>query len=261
MADRSSALVITALTRAAADAGGMPLHATRNLPGLFPTSALGKQAAQRCRDEGYLESLPVEQAPGNANGRSAPTAMCTITDKGLAYLLGQVSPRQVLEDFVRVLEEREAQVADLLRVTRTMQASLESLRGAAANVLTRLAGHADLKSLFHEFRNESPPAAPTAGRPDASIVAALSRWSPAASQEDCSLPDLHRQVAAECPGLSIGSFHDALRRLVANGQIHLHPWTGPLYEIPDPPFALLFGHVIAYYANLRTTDSRCPSAE
>ena len=131
MADRSSQLVLSALTRAAADAAGVPLYGGKNRHGLFPTTALGKQAAQRCCDEGYLH--PVQ--PGG-NGRSSP--VCTITEKGMTYLLGQVSPRQVLEDCARILEEREGQLGELLAAARQMQAGLESLRGTITGVLGRL---------------------------------------------------------------------------------------------------------------------------
>ena len=43
----------------------------------------------------------------------------------------------------------------------------------------------------------------------------------------------------------------ALRRLHAEERIYLHPWTGPLCELPQPPLALLVGHEIAYYASAR----------
>ena len=153
MADKSSQLVLAALTRAAADTAGVPLVGTRMTPGLFPSTALGKQAAQRCRDDGYLSDA--EDA-------------CTITDKGMTYLLGQVSPRQVLEDFVRVLESRENQVADLLDTARRMRASLDTLRGTVTTVLHRLgAPGGDLKTLFGAFHQE--PAPKPAGDP---VVAA-----------------------------------------------------------------------------------------
>jgi hypothetical protein len=54
--------------------------------------------------------------------------------------------------------------------------------------------------------------------------------------------------------MSLGSFHDALRRLQDAGQIYLHPWTGPLHEIPEPPCALLVGHVVAYYASINRSQ-------
>ena len=56
------------------------------------------------------------------------------------------------------------------------------------------------------------------------------------------------------PAPTIGHFHDSLRRLHEQEKIYLHPWTGPLYEIPEPPYALLVGHEIAYYASIRKAD-------
>jgi hypothetical protein len=245
MADRSSQLVLSALTRAAADAAGVPLFASKNRPGLFPTTHPGKQAARRCCDEGYL--LPA--AANGTTGKSPP--VCTLTEKGMSYLLGQVSPRQVLEDFVRILEEREGQIEELLGVVRKMQAGMDSLRGAIAAVLSKVNAPAgDLKALFAEFRQEKTPASPA--DPSAAVVAALEDWAKAATQEDCPLPELYRRLEACCPGLTVGSFHDALRRLHASGQVWLHPWTGPLYQVPEPPFSLLVGHEIAYYASVRS---------
>lgn len=68
--------------------------------------------------------------------------------------------------------------------------------------------------------------------------------------QDCPLPELYRKLE---PGarLSIGHFHDCLRRLHEENQIYLHPWTGPLYALPEPAYALLVGHEIAYYASVR----------
>jgi hypothetical protein len=168
VADKSTQLVLTALTRAAAEGAAVPLHGSKTAPGLFPTTTQGKQAAQRCCDEGYL--CAVEQGP-DASGTATPTRtkttapLCSITDKGLSYLLGQVSPRQVLEDFVRVLESREAAVAGLLGLARQMQGSLEGLRSSVAPVLeaakrlevpARPAANGELNGLFHDFHHEEP---------------------------------------------------------------------------------------------------------
>ena len=245
MADRSSQLVLSALTRAATDATGLPLFASKNHPGLFPTTQLGKQTAQRCCDEGYLHAI-------TANGQGARSApVCTLTEKGMAYLLGEVSPRQVLEDFVRIVEEREGQVEELVGLARKMQGGLESLRGTVATVLSRLEAPAgDLKALFAEFRQEKTP--PLATDPAAAITSTLEAWTKSATQEDCPLPELFRRVEPSQKGMTIGAFHDALRRLHASGQLWLHPWTGPLYQVPEPAYALLVGHEIAYYASVRS---------
>jgi hypothetical protein len=240
VADRSSQLVLTALSRAAADGTGVPLYSSKSTPGLFPTSALGKQAAQRCCDEGYLQQLPEG---------TARSPRCALTDKGRAYLFSQVSPRQVLEDFVRALESREAQLAGVSGLVRQVQASFEALRANVAPVLEQLrqGGPTGLNGLFQQFHNDTP----NTTDPTAPLLAALERWSGSSAADDCPLPELFRQVQGSCPGLSLGAFHDCLRRLQDEGRLYLHPWTGPLYDMPEPACALLVGHTVDYYASIR----------
>lgn len=86
----------------------------------------------------------------------------------------------------------------------------------------------------------------------ADVLAHLAQWQERGALEDCPLPELYRSARQAAPGLSIGHFHDGLRTLRERRQIELHPWTGPLYEIPEPAVALLIGHAIVYYASART---------
>ena len=83
------------------------------------------------------------------------------------------------------------------------------------------------------------------------VLSYLGRRQDAGATEDCPLPELFRHARLSSPGLTIGHFHDGLRRLLDAGHIYLHPWTGPLYALPEPPYALLVGHEIAYYASKR----------
>jgi hypothetical protein len=272
VADKSTPLVLAALSRAAA-AEAVPMHGTKTAPGLFPTTAAGKQAAQRCQDEGFL-STASEASPPTANGEGTATAVkkkaaapcCVITDKGLSYLLSQLSPRQVLEDFVRVLEGRHQLLAEWAAAAQKVQASAQTLQAHVQTVLTRFpsaeraSGAAGgLKALFREFLADQAPTptaqdAPKVEAPlQARMLAELQNWQSSAASEDCPLPHLYRQVAPQTSA-TIGLFHDALRRLHSSATIYLHPWTGPLYELPEPPFALLVGHEIAYYASLRGKD-------
>ena len=100
-----------------------------------------------------------------------------------------------------------------------------------------------------------PPASPAAANGSetwtGTILSYLTRWQSSGASEDCSVPDLYRQARQSSPQLTIGHFHDCLRRLHEQEKIYLHPWTGPLYEIPEPPLALLVGHEIAYYVSIR----------
>jgi hypothetical protein len=112
LADKSTPLVREALSRAIADPAGAPLHGTKKAPGLFPSSAVARQAAARCKEAGYLRAVTTE-----AQGKRV-RELCTITEKGMACLLNQVSPRQVLEDLVRALEARQAQLGGLVTSAR-----------------------------------------------------------------------------------------------------------------------------------------------
>ncbi|HWG42280.1 MAG TPA: hypothetical protein VN688_05790 [Gemmataceae bacterium] len=274
MADKSNQLILSALSRAAATPAGVPLHGGKAVTGLFPTNAAGKQAAQRSQEDGYLCLVAVEDAVSGDSGAGGTATLvkkkttgyplCAITEKGLTYLLSQVSPRQVLEDFVRAVEAREKQADDLLAIAHQMQQSLSALKANAEKVLQHTyqpesspehGGTGSLRTMLAGFLQEdaSPqaaPASPAAALHDI-LLAELTRWHSAGASEDCPLPHLFQATRNAKLNGTIGQFHDALRQLHDQGQIYLHPWTGPLYDIPEPPYTLLIGHEIAYYASIR----------
>jgi hypothetical protein len=258
VADKTTPLLLAALRRAAAAAEPVPLHGTRANPGLFPATAAGKLAAQRSRDDGYLavaDHAPsdVSAAPGpTAVLKKAPAVCCVITDKGLQFLLAQVNPRSVLEDFLRALEARRGELANLAAAAGRLQLCHDTLAALVEKVLAQFpTGEpangvpSDMKALFRQFLAHQPPPASPSVEP--ALLAELRRWQESGASEDCPMPHLYRQTQAA----SIGEFHDLLRRLHEGGVVYLHPWTGPLHELPEPPFALLIGHEIAYYASLR----------
>ena len=123
MADKSTALIQAALSRAMADPGGVPLHGRKADDGLFASSAGGRLAAQRCKDDGFLQLFRTEVI-----GKK-PREIYGITEKGVAYLLAQVGPKQVLEDFVRVLESRQTQAGEVLGQVQQMRALHQGLAG------------------------------------------------------------------------------------------------------------------------------------
>ena len=63
---------------------------------------------------------------------------------------------------------------------------------------------------------------------------------------NCPLPELYHRVA-EPRGLTIGQFHDGLRRLVERRQVRLHPFTGAAYQLNEEQYALVAGQEIKYY--------------
>jgi hypothetical protein len=240
MADRSTQILLEGLSRAVADSEGLPLHGSKASPGLFSGTQLEKQAAQRCQNEGYLRVLRTE------NRGKKTVEICTLTEKGLAFLVEQLSPRQVFEKFLRSLEARQADLSELMTQARGMQTSLNSLKGTAERIL------------HHLGKTVLPGSGPSANGSQTwpnTVLSFLEHWQNSGSAEDCPLPTLFHQAVQACPGLTLGQFHDGLRRLHEEDKLYLHPWTGPLYDLPEPRFALLVGHEIAYYASIKEIAS------
>lgn len=248
MADKATLILLHGLRRAAADPAGLPLHAGKSYPGLFTPNASGKAIAQRCLDEGLLRVVGAE-----TRGKGV-VELCALSDKGLAYLLEQVSPRHVLEDFIRTLEARQGEVAELVAVARRMQAGLDALRDTAARVLARM----DEGALGAEAAVGANGDGEHPDELGETVVAVLGDWQAAGAAGDCPLPELYRRLAAGAPELTVGRFHDVLRELYGRERIYLHPWTGPRHDIPEPALALLVGHDIAYYASTRKESSAAP---
>ena len=236
LADKSTSLILEALSRAAAEPDGLHLHATKGVTGLFPASPAARQAAQRCKDEGLLQSVRTE-----TRGKSV-AEVCAITEKGLAYLLAQASPKQVIEDFIRALDARQGQLSSIVDSVRRMQNSLDSIRAAAEKLAS-----------IGPCPVGPAPSTNGLGSCLGELVGHLTRWLHAGANSDCPLPDLYRHAVKSANHLSIGEFHDGLRKLHEEKRIYLHPWTGPLSDLPEPSLALLVGHEIAFYASIRTS--------
>jgi hypothetical protein len=242
VADKLTPIIVEAFGRAMAEPAGLPLHGGKASSPLFPSSSAGKEAAQRCKDDGLLRVVRTE-----TRGKTAQE-ICALTEKGLAYLLTELSPKRVLEDLVRVLEARRGQIDALVASAQETQAGFDALKTIAQRVLDQVGRSSTSASPLLPDKNK----AATNGS-EAWLTAALSHLQgkkSAAALEDCPLPELYRIACQGAPSLTIGRFHDGMRRLHDLQQIYLHPWTGPLHELPEPKLALLIGHEIAYYASL-----------
>lgn len=258
MADKLTPLILDALTLAATEPGGVPLYAGKAGPGLFANSTAGKSAARKALDNGLVRVVRHDGSP--------PRELLAATDKGLRLLADTASPKQVLEDFVRVLEGRATEVTHLVAHAARLADSLAGLKATVELLAPRLAPAPHLEPDAPHHRNGSPMttarlngsvavAEPATDLDDlaGAILARLSDWSSSAAVgQDCPLPELFRSLSLRATPPTLGTFHDCIRRLHAGHRVYLHPWTGPLYAIPEPATALLVGHNIAYYASLRS---------
>ena len=243
MADKSTPLITEALARALAEPTGAPLHGPRSARGLFGSTASGRAAAQHCKNAGYLHVLRT------ATRGKATQEICTVTDKGVQYLVDQLNPRQVLESCLRAIDQRGPEIAELITIARRSQQALDSMKAHVEKALTELKRPSLPTAIVHGT-NGTHKVSSSAQAWHTFALAYLREWQRQHTNDDCSLAELYRHVCQRA-ALSPGQFHDGLRTLHDEGHIYLHPWTGPLYEIPDPSLALLTGHAVVFYVSLR----------
>ena len=231
LADKTQALLLEALARLAAAPNGLPLLAAKGSVGICAANAAGKQIAEIVKSEAYACVVRQEATQKTVQDIHA------LSEKGLAFLVEGTSPRLVLEALVSALRASSNQITTLINGVRAGQGAMAALQAHTEKVLQQLDRPSE-PSADHPKRREA-------------ILAYLKRRHDTGTLADCPLPDIYRHLQSHCPSLTVGQYHDWLRRLNAEAALYLHPWTGPLYELPEPALALLVGHEIAYYASLR----------
>jgi hypothetical protein len=230
LADKNTQLIVDALGKAVVQPAGLPLFGTKAAPGLFPSTAAGRFAADSALADGLI--CVHGRDPKGKSDRDLHMA----TDAGRETYLRETRPKQVLEDLTRAIEKRHAQVDELLKLARDAQGDVTALKSL-------------LSSFVPAFEPPSPKPTPN---DDARWLADVRpRLNERIAAGDCPLPELYRRLHTAHPKLTVGRFHDGLRDLHEREKVYLHPWTGPLYALPEPAFALLVGHEVAYYASPR----------
>lgn len=217
----SEEAVCAALRRLLAGPEPMRVYGGGQTPGLFPSNGV----ANRRLFESILELGFVELGTSGSE--------CRLTEAGKVWLLEKESPRVLLEDFLRASESQGEEL-------RRMSLAIEEMRGHLLRQGSEI--RAVLGGLSSDVK------LPDADRWIEGLLADHAQ-SPAAA--DRTLGELYLDLQRTFPRLTIGQFHDAIRSLHEAGRIRLSPWTGPLYQLPEPGLALLIGHEVLYYVRLR----------
>ncbi|MBL8824275.1 MAG: hypothetical protein JNJ77_16940 [Planctomycetia bacterium] len=224
--------LLAGLTAAFASSSECLLISSRTQPGLFPATAVGKAAAKAAQEAGWLNVVRSE-----TKGKSLNTYV-SLSQAGMEYLLTQNNPKPLLEAIQTQLHQLESTHSELRKQLQNCQLQIETLRSKTEQ-LERLAG----STVTHE----------KVTMPDweSTISGYLMNRQVSRPAEDCPLTELYQHAKQQMPQLSVGTFHDGIRRLQARHEIDLQPWTGSLHELPQPELALMQGHSVAYYASPR----------
>jgi hypothetical protein len=253
------------------------LHGSRGAPGIFAGASVGEKAAARlCLDNHWLE--PTGEFAGKGKSRKelyritaaglqavlersdSSKLLRVLTDnlKMLATATNEISPalRESLLTFGRQLDALKADiqksVAEALRPVEEVQASLQALQANIAGVLEKIKP-IDLDELTRKLAgSRHTPEAASADSQDweQEVVRLVTEQRQRNPFQRLTLPQLFERVRARKAGLTLGQFHDGLRRLQDEKRIRLSPYTQALATLDDPRNALFLDREVKFYVEL-----------
>jgi hypothetical protein len=223
------------------------LYRSGKLAGLFPGKAghSGEAAARALREE------LLEVARTETKGKTV-IDWVRLTPGGVEFVHEQESPVHALHDLRDTLQANERAIPNWLDDMRANLAALDQRLGADAQKwLQRLDAlsqrvEAALKRL-EDDRPLLPPELTSAQPWVIDAVNYLDHRRAAGAPDGCPLPELFNSLARQHDGLSIGAFHEGLRRMSERRVLRLTPATS-LTDLPQPEFALLHDGDVLYYA-------------
>jgi hypothetical protein len=247
MTDRVTEVLIAALKQALDDPSAeRRLYKSGKLDGLFPgRSGVGGEAAARALGDGLLELVRTE-----TKGKIV-IEWVRLTPRGVGYLNECESPARALHGLRDALRANQQAVPLWLADMRaTLQALDERLAVDAQKWQQRLDGLTKrVEETLRRLDAAGPPPEVAKAYPwAADALSYLDRRRGSGASSDCPLPELFGALARGHVGLSVGAFHEGLRRLRERRALRLVPINGA--ELTQPEFALLDGGAVLYYAAL-----------
>jgi hypothetical protein len=249
MADRLTETLLEALKSALAAPSEERLFRAGKLTGLFPgrVGVSADAAAKALRDE--LLEISRTETKGKA-----VIEWAKLTPRGVEFLHQHESPVRALHELRDVLHATRsglpAWVAEMRQTlsglgdqitadSRKFEAKLDALSQRVEEALRRL-----------ETQGPSLPPTVTEAAPwAADALTYLDHRRITDANGHCPLPELFAALAVQYPGLSVGTFHDGLRRLQRERVLRLTPFEGTTSSLPQPEYAILDGATLLYYAS------------
>jgi hypothetical protein len=263
----------------AADAGAAaaPIKATAALVG-----AKASAATREAFDKGYLKKQTVETPAKSKKGKPKIEVMVALTTEGVQKIASHESPRAAIEALLPVVQslarpaahphenlEAAFRAASDSCVT-AMNKAFDAMRGEILGALSKVNASrppvdasAALAAIGRALERVIAPSAPSAVAPKSSPsptnetpledeiaddIAKLVEESARKTTVGQSFEVLMGHLKSRHANLTIGAFHDALRRLEHAGRIRLTGWGRMLDDIPEPELALFVSSKVMYYA-------------
>jgi hypothetical protein len=247
MSDRVTEVLVAALKQALEDPSAeRRLYKSGKLEGLFPgRSGIGGEAAARGLADGLFEVVRAE-----TKGKTV-IDWVRLTPRGVEYLNNCESPARALHGLRDILRTNQQAIpAWLADMQATLQAIDDRLATDAQKWMQRLDAIARrVEETLRRLDAAAPPPDLAEAYPwAADALQYLDRRRGGGAGGDCPLPELFNALAREHAELSVGVFHEGLRRLRERRSVRLVPAQGT--DLTQPEFALLDRGLVLYYAAL-----------
>jgi hypothetical protein len=245
--DRVTQVLVEGLKQALAAGAEQRLYKSGKLEGLFAgRGGTAAAAAARALRDGLLEVVRTE-----TRGKAA-FEWVRLTPAGVEFLYQHESPVRALDELRTALRLNQQALPEWLAQMRAALGVLDQrLADDARRWHERLEALARrVEDTLRRIEQAMPPlpADVLQAHPWAlDAVNYLDRRQCGGAAGDCPLPELFAALRREHPGLSVGSFHEGLKRLHQRHVLRLRPANAPA-QLEQPEYALLDGDAVLYWA-------------
>ena len=243
-------LILEAIERALADPVPRKLHGTKTNPGVFlSATASAKAAAQRCLE------LKLIEPRSELKSKTKAVPLYGIAPAGVAYLLERDPVRNILTSTQTGIENLSRLAAACNQTLLQVQKQLATLGDVVKNTATRLQPP-DVSQLLTAVQQAQSPGASAEGRGGPSpsdlelqsaLLSFVQQQQRQAPLRPVELPQLYRFTRSRQPALTLGQFHDLVRRMAESRQVRLSPFTQAMYQLSEPECAMIIGREVMYY--------------
>lgn len=236
------------------DSSPRVMHGSKTVAGVFPgASAAYKAAAKVCLERDWLE--PVGQTTGKGKNQS----LYRLSVAGLQAVLEQNDPGKLLHglrDQVSQLQNRTAELTGFVRDKLVELSGQVGSLGSNMEQLTLVIEQAAkrVKPIDVMQMSQPAPEVQSNGAGDVGwhdeVIELVKEQKQQNSFQRLTLPQLFSMLRIKHPQLTLGQFHDGLRKLQDDRRIRLGPFTQALATIDDPRTALFLDREVKYYVDL-----------
>jgi hypothetical protein len=243
-------LAVEALTRALLDPSPKVLLGSKAAPGFFQSSSASTRAAAKlCEDRGWVSGTGEWAGSGKSKKQKY-----RLTPAGVRAILEHGETLTVVRSLAGALQEQVDQYRSMRDRLGLLADQIQPLTEVVNRLLDKVQPP-DVEAILQKLdRPLTPPPAPVretapavAGWLD-EVVGLVAEQARRDRLQPLTLPQIFSAIRKRSPEITLGQFHDGLRKLHDQRRVRLTPYTRALATLGDPRNAVFLNGEVMYYA-------------